>query len=160
MARNRQYCDGFTLIEVLIALVVLAISMAAVIHVAGTSTRTAALLRDETLAHWVAMNEMTALRMSPTWPELGKQDDDAEMGGRKWHWKADITTTSDPDLLRVDIDVSDASDKDQVISSLTGFIGRPMPKIIAPGGGPGNFPPKQDRGNQPSLPSPSIGGGG
>jgi general secretion pathway protein I len=137
MRNNRTYGSGFTLIEVLIALAVLAIAMLAVIGTAGSSTRTAAQLRDDTLAHWVAMNELTALRVSPTWPALGKQDDTAEMGGRKWHWQTNIKTTSDPDLLRVDIDVSDADHKDQVVSSLTGFLGRPMPNIPIQGGGNG-----------------------
>jgi general secretion pathway protein I len=140
--------SGFTLIEVLIALAVLAIAMLAVIGTAGTSTHTAAQLRDDTLAHWVAMNELTALRVAPTWPALGKQDDDAEMGGRKWHWEANVTTTSDADLLRVDIDVSDAEQKDQVVSSLTGFLGRPMPNI-----------PTQGSGGPAALPHPPKGGG-
>ncbi|HET7649197.1 MAG TPA: type II secretion system minor pseudopilin GspI [Gammaproteobacteria bacterium] len=129
MRRDRRRSGGFTLIEVLIALAVLAIAMLAVIGTAGTSTHIAGQLRDETLAHWVAINELTALRVSPTWPSLGKQDGDANMGGRKWHWKVNITKTSDPDLLRADIDVSDAAQKDQVVSSLTGFLGRPMPNI-------------------------------
>lgn len=134
MQTERSRCGGFTLIEVLIALAVLAIAMLAVIGTAGTSTRIATQLRDETLAHWVAMNELAALRVAPTWPALGKQEGDAEMGDRKWHWQVNVTTTSDPDLLRVDIDVSDAQQHDQVVNSLTGFLGRPMPNIPAPGG--------------------------
>ena len=130
MLRNNHRSAGFTLIEVLIALAVLAIAMLAVIGTAGSSTRVTAELRDETLAHWVAMNELTALRVSPTWPALGKQEGDAVMGDRKWHWQAKVATTSDPDLLRVDIDVSDAAQKDQVVNSLTGFLGRPMPNVM------------------------------
>jgi general secretion pathway protein I len=133
MRRDQRRSGGFTLVEVLIALAVLAIAMLAVIGTAGTSTHIAGQLRDETLAHWVAMNELTALRVSPTWPSLGKQTGDANMGGRKWHWKVNITKTSDPDLLRADIDVSDAAQKDQVVSSLTGFLGRPMPTMLLQG---------------------------
>jgi len=62
---------GFTLLEVLIALAVLAIGMIAVIGTAGTSTRTAAELKEETFAHWVAMNELASLRLSANWPSLG-----------------------------------------------------------------------------------------
>ncbi|MGH8401627.1 MAG: type II secretion system minor pseudopilin GspI [Gammaproteobacteria bacterium] len=148
MRTDLDRSDGFTLIEVLIALAVLAIAMLAVIGTASTSTHIASQLRDETLAHWVAMNELTALRVAPTWPALGKQDDDAEMGGRKWHWQVNVTTTSDPDLLRADIDVSDAEQKDQIVNSLTGFLGRPMPSVPVPGGtGGGNpLPPHPPKG--------------
>ncbi|HET7922781.1 MAG TPA: type II secretion system minor pseudopilin GspI [Gammaproteobacteria bacterium] len=139
-------CRGFTLIEVLIALAVLAIAMLAVIGTAGTGTRSAAELRDETWAHWVAMNEMTALRVAPTWPALGKQDGDADMAGRKWHWQVNVITTSDPDLLRVDIDVSAGDRPDQPVSSLTGFLGRPMPAVLLPGNGGLPIPPHRPKG--------------
>ncbi|MGH8283553.1 MAG: type II secretion system minor pseudopilin GspI [Gammaproteobacteria bacterium] len=123
---------GFTLIEVLIALAVLAIGMIAVISTAGTSTRQAAELRDDSFAHWVAMNELTTLRLAAAWPDVGVQKGDAEMAGQKWHWQATVAKTSDPDLLRVDIDVSSALTPDAVASGLTGFIGRPSPLTSNP----------------------------
>ncbi|HVA54438.1 MAG TPA: type II secretion system minor pseudopilin GspI [Gammaproteobacteria bacterium] len=124
--RSRQTVRGFTLMEVLIALAVLAIGMIAVIGTAGTSTRLAAELKDETFAHWVAMNELTRLRLAASWPDVGTQKGEADMAGQQWHWQATISTTSDPDLLRADIDVSNALAPDTVVSSLTGFIGRPQ----------------------------------
>jgi general secretion pathway protein I len=117
---------GFTLLEVLIALAVLAIGMIAVIGTAGTSTRNAALLKDETFAHWVAMNELTTLRLASVWPNVGTQKGEADMAGEQWHWQVTISTTSDPDLMRADIDVSNALAPDTVVSSLTGFIGQPQ----------------------------------
>lgn len=115
------------MLEVLIALAVLAIGMLAVIGTAGTSTRLAAELKDETFAHWVAMNELTQLRLAPTWPDTGTLKGKAGMAGQQWHWQAVISKTSDPDLLRADIDVSAASAPGTVVSSLTGFIGKPAP---------------------------------
>lgn len=122
-----QIAHGFTLLEVLIALAVLAIGMLAVIGTAGTSTRLAAELKDETFAHWVAMNELTQLRLAPVWPDTGTLKGETGMAGRQWHWQAVISKTSDPDLLRADIDVSAASAPASVVSSLTGFIGKPSP---------------------------------
>jgi general secretion pathway protein I len=117
--------------EVLIALAVLAIGMIAVIGTAGTSTRQAAELKDETFAHWVAMNELTSLRLAPSWPDIGTLKGDADMAGQQWHWQAAISTTSDPDLLRADIDVSNALAPDTEVSSITGFIGRPPQQPIS-----------------------------
>lgn len=135
--------NGFTLLEVLIALAVLAIGMIAAISTAGTSIRLAGELRDKTFAHWVAMNEVAALRLAPARPGLGTQKGVATMAGRKWDWRAIISKTADPDILRADIEVSSALKPDSPITSVTGFIGQPMPVDIPPptppqnGTGPG-----------------------
>lgn len=121
----RRPCLGFTLLEVLIALAVLAIGMLAVIDTAGTSTRIDSQLRDKTFAGWVAMNELTTLRLARSWPS-DTQNGDADMGGQKWHWVATFTKTSDPDLLRVDVTVSNAQLPDQEVAVITGFMGNPV----------------------------------
>jgi len=139
----RRDC-GFTLLEVLIALAVLAIGMLAVIGAAGSSTRIDSQLRDKTFATWVAMNELTTLRLARSWP-TDTQNDDADMGGQKWHWVAKFTPTSDPDLLRVDVSVSNAQQPDQEIASVTGFMGNPVtggaPPPLTPGGQPPTMTP-------------------
>ena len=147
--RSLHNARGFTLLEVLIALAVLAIGMIAVIGTAGTSTRTAAELKEETFAHWVAMNELASLRLAGTMPDVGTLKGHADMAGEQWNWKADIKSTSDPDLMRVDIDVSNAASPDEVISSLTGFIGQshqmPPPGSAGPQAGP-------SAGGNPAIP--------
>lgn len=137
---------GFTLIEVLIALVFLALAMSAIIATVGVSIRNAAELQDKTFAHWVAMNELTTLRLALAWPAVGTQKGNAEMAGQKWDWQTAVSTTQDPDLLRVDIDVSNAASPDTVSASLVGFIGRSQPvaasqSLLPPTpGGPGTPP--------------------
>jgi general secretion pathway protein I len=134
---TRKITHGFTLIEVLIALAVLAIGMIAVIGTAGTTTRLAAELKQETFAHWVAMNELTTLRLATTWPNPGTQKGEADMADQRWQWTAVVSNTADPNLLRVDIDVSNSLAPDAVVSSLTGFIGAPQP---LPVNGPAQSP--------------------
>ena len=138
---------GFTLIEVLIALAVLAVGLIAVLGTAGTSTRLGGQLRDDTLANWVGMNELATLRLAPALPELGSSEGDADMGGdpsnpEKWHWKATVSGTPDPDLLRVDIDVSNGLAPKDVVTSVTGFIGKPGPPAGAPAGIGGGAAPQ------------------
>ena len=132
--RPSRRSRGFTLIEVLIALAFLAIAMSAIIATVGSSIRNAAELQDKTFANWVAMNELTTLRLAATWPAVGTQKGNAEMAGQKWNWQTKVSTTQDPDLLRVDVDVSNTLAPDVVAASLTGFIGRPA------SGAPGNVP--------------------
>ena len=120
---------GFTLIEVLIALAFLALAMSAIIATVGVSIRNAGELQDKTFAHWVAMNELTTLRLASAWPAIGTQKGSAEMAGQKWNWQAVVSTTQDPDLLRVDIDVNNVLSPGTVSASLVGFIGRPLPQV-------------------------------
>lgn len=126
-AAGRAYAQrGFTLIEVLIALAILAISMVAVIGTAGHSTLLSSQLRDDTFADWVGMNELTSLRLNAEWPSGDSLNGDADMAGEKWHWKATISKTEDPDLLRIDVDVSSSLKPDDVVTTVTGFMGRPQ----------------------------------
>ncbi|HEU5399334.1 MAG TPA: type II secretion system minor pseudopilin GspI [Gammaproteobacteria bacterium] len=115
--------SGFTLIEVLVALAILALSLVAVIGAAGSSTRLSSGLRDRTFADWVALNELTTLRLAHTAPSDNSLNGDADMGDQKWHWTAKIGPTADPNLLRIDVDVANADKPDEVVESVTGFMG-------------------------------------
>jgi general secretion pathway protein I len=125
---------GFTLLEVLIALVVLALSLGAVIHAAGGFTVNQAYLRDRTLAEWVARNQLMTMLLAGDWPSIGQQKGEAELplgaaekGGRAWRWQVQVTQTPEEDLRRLDIDVYplDADDDARPVASLSGFIGKP-----------------------------------
>lgn len=116
---------GFTLIEVLIALAVLALGLVAVIGSAGRSARVGSELRDKTFADWVGMNELTTLRLAQAWPPDNDFNGDADMGGQKWHWEATTQPTSDPGLLRIDVAVSLSDTPKDVITTVTGFMGKP-----------------------------------
>lgn len=125
MAPRRQ--SGFTLMEVLIALAILGIGMLGVISTVGTSTSTALALKQRTFAHWVAMNEAARLRASLKWPDTGEQNGTAQLAKETWRWTADISKTVAPNLRRADISVALDAKPDATISTLTVFIGKPMP---------------------------------
>jgi general secretion pathway protein I len=131
LIRNR----GFTLLEVLVAIVVVATGLLAVSSAAGNSSRRAVQLRDDTFAQWVGLNELTMLRVAQSWPNDDSLNGDADMAGEKWHWMAKLTKTSDPGLLRVDIDVTVPDKPDAVVTTVTGFMGAP-PNQQATMGGP------------------------
>jgi general secretion pathway protein I len=123
---------GFTLIEVLVALAVLALGLTAVIGAAGSSTRLDSELRDRTFADWVAMNELTSLRLAANAPASGTLDGDADMAGSKWHWKATFSDTADPNLLRIDVAVAPADKPDDALETVSGFMGKPTTAPTAP----------------------------
>ena len=96
---------GFTLIEVLVAVAVLALAMLALMSTMTRYAANASVLRETTLALWVAHNRLTEIGLEPAWPALGKSDGDEEMGGVEWRWDVTVAETPDPKVRRVDIAV-------------------------------------------------------
>ena len=103
MSRNAG--AGFTLIEVVVALAILAVAMGALISGMARYADNASHLREKTLALWVAHNRLTEIGLEPAWPAVGKSDGDAEMAGVEWRWDATVSETPDPRVRRVDITV-------------------------------------------------------
>ncbi|MBL8253774.1 MAG: type II secretion system minor pseudopilin GspI, partial [Candidatus Competibacter sp.] len=86
---------GFTLLEVLVALAVLAIAMGAIISVATQSVNTIGDLRDQTFAGWVALNKVNELLLDPKpWPNEGSRRGRAELANRVWRWEARFQKTN------------------------------------------------------------------
>ena len=130
----KRFFQGFTLLEVLIALLVLALSLGAAIRAAGDYTVNQAYLRDRTFAEWVARNQLVTEQLRGEWPRVGQQKGEAELplagadgGKREWRWVMQVTQTPEEDLRRLDIDVYPASadDEDEPMARLSGFIGKP-----------------------------------
>jgi general secretion pathway protein I len=104
---DRRGC-GFTLIEVLVALAIVTVGMAAVLGTLTSSADTVAYLRDKTFANWVALNEIALVRISGQLPAPGKTDGDTDFAGRKWHWQQEVNTTQVPGMVRMDVSVRPA----------------------------------------------------
>ncbi len=115
---------GFTLIEVLVALAVLAIALSAIIKTMSTNTLNSIYLRDRTLAQWVALNKITELQLNQIWPSPGKSNGSTVMGNRDWFWEAEIDTTPDKDVDTITLRVSDQHDAVNPITTLQAYIGR------------------------------------
>ncbi len=136
--RLRTACsDGFTLVEVLVAIAILAIGLAALFGQISQSVFTARYLRDSTLAQWVAVDRITELRLENRFPDIDETDGEIDMASQSWRYTLIISETLWPDLRRIDVSVSFADTPDSIISKATGFVGRPgagepLPPVLPP----------------------------
>lgn len=112
---------GFTLLEILVAVFILAIALSAVLAGTARHADNAGYLRDRTLAMWVAHNRLTEIELEPQWPEVGKSEGSIGMAGVEWHWDVQVSGTQDPSLRRVDIQVQ-APGREGDAATLSSFL--------------------------------------
>ena len=117
---NLRTRRGFTLIEVLIALAVVALALLGLTRVAALQLRDFDALRERTFAGWVAANVLEETRLAASMPSTGRSDGRVEFAARAWRWTRDVSTTPDPSVRRVDIRVYEGDAKEPV-ASLSGF---------------------------------------
>lgn len=123
---------GFTLVEVMIALVIVAIGITTLVGVSGQFTRQSAELRDRSLAHWIATNRLAEYRAEGAFPEPGTENGEITYAGLRWTWTAVITPApGEDDLRRIDIRVVRA-DGARTSVTVTGFVGRIVGFVQAP----------------------------
>jgi general secretion pathway protein I len=119
---------GFTLIEVIVALGIIAIAMAAAMTAVTVNVRNAAGLKDRTFAHWVAMNKMAELliRNDTDYPAASKTTGTALMAQHEWYWEQEVVKFEKNDTLRrVYIRVR-ANEKDEfTMATLEGYVRKP-----------------------------------
>lgn len=124
---NRQRLQGFTLLEVLIALAVLALAMGAAIKATSDYTNNQSYLRDRTLAIWVARNVLVEYQVRGEWLSIGERKGTREMGHQEWRWLTRISQTEESELRRLDVEVYplDSDDDANPVSILSGFLRQP-----------------------------------
>ena len=123
---------GFTLIEVLVALVIVALGMSALLESLGSAADTSTWLRDKTFAQWIAFNQLETTRLTGTLPMIGTTDGDLDYAGRHWRWRQIVTDLGQdvglpPGLFRIDVKVetADTSSVDEKgwMATVTGALG-------------------------------------
>ena len=98
---------GFTLIEVLVALTIVAITLGAGIKAAGALAGNAQRLADVSAAQWCADNQLTALKLTKQFPGVGDSDFGCEQLGKSFSGKLVVRPTPNPNFRRVDAQVAD-----------------------------------------------------
>ena len=132
MVSNRRRVSGFTLIEAMVALVIVALGMMAVNTQLNRYAVTAAYIEEKTLASWIATNVVTELSVGARWPDIGASEDEVEFASRQWHTRTEVSETPVENLRRVDVSVSLADRPDDVIQRVSGLLEPPAPPGFPP----------------------------
>ena len=157
---------GFTLIEVVVALAIVAIGMLAVFKTIGDSVNNVEALRDRSFAGWIADNRITEIRLSGQMPSVEETAGEVDFAGRRWHWVTKVSQTQVQGLRRIDVSVRrDGDPEGSSLVTLAGFVGETATSAaqisvdwyrLYGGGGPSGEDQgaNQDEGGDTGMPEP------
>jgi general secretion pathway protein I len=128
---------GFTLIEVMVALLIVSVGLAALMITVSSTARTSGYLRDKTVAQWIALNRISEVRLNINTGAPGSMGAAADTGelnfaNRTWHYDTRYFDTNVSSMKRVVVRVyaGDAKTKGNALSESYGFVGT---SLAAPG---------------------------
>jgi general secretion pathway protein I len=116
---------GFTLIEILVALAIIAITLGTLIKASSDQAVNTGYLKQKTIANWVALNELNKLMLEKTWPSTGTATDEVTMAKIEWHLKRTVEKTLSDDTRKVIYRVYSDADMEHQVSFLTGYVTNP-----------------------------------
>ncbi|MFO1380670.1 MAG: type II secretion system minor pseudopilin GspI [Chitinivorax sp.] len=118
----RRRTDGFTLVEVLVALAILAVALAAAMRATGSLIDNTTTLKEHLAAGWVAQNLLQQHIARQDFPELGSQSGSDEMAGIPFLWREDVSGTPNNRFRRIEISVFANNQTDYASARLIGYL--------------------------------------
>lgn len=115
---------GLTLLEVMVALLIFAVTGSAILKAAGDHLSGVRIIQDMTFATWVANNRLTALQLDKSWPPKNNAKGSQEMAGSTWYWSQRVEKTMDEELLLVDVSVGLQQDGKNSVTSVTTYLAK------------------------------------
>lgn len=116
---SKRRARGFTLIEVLVALVVVALGIGALLTTLSSSADVIVRLRDKSFAQWIALNQIATVRLSGEQPAVGKTRGSVDYAGSSWNWESEITDQGVAGVLRIEVRVGPKPAREAAASSST-----------------------------------------
>ena len=117
---------GFTLLEVLVALAIAAVGLAAVSKALYQNIEVADRLEQKMIGTWVASNYLSELQIAREYLSGGSTSGTSNMAEREWRIDAQYTPTGDNQIVRVDVSVFERSARDRAAAKIFGFLSQPQ----------------------------------
>jgi general secretion pathway protein I len=124
LKKNNKHLSGMTLLEVLVALFIFALTGTAIMKAASDHLTGVGQIEEITFATWVANNRLTQLHIDNTWPIKNNQKGEQEMAGRKWYWQQRVSKTNDSDMVQVEVSVGLDEQYEDTVTSASTFIAK------------------------------------
>jgi general secretion pathway protein I len=127
MFPRRSSIAGFTLLEVLVALVIVGTALAAGLRAVGSLTSNSQGLRASMMATWSAENRLVQIRLGREFPEVGKRSFPCPQGDLNLMCEEEVLTSPNPLLRRIEVSVFDVDNPGRRIVKLIQLVLRPSP---------------------------------
>ena len=122
---NRKIKQGFTLVEVLVAVTILALALGAIITSGSGFIRDTAFLRDRLIASWLAQNRIAEIRLDSPWPAVTERNGFEIMAGTEWEWRSKVSATPDQTVRRLTLSVYHSeSNNDSSLITIHTFLAK------------------------------------
>jgi len=121
---SRSFCHlrGFTLLEVLVALVIVGTALGASLRAVGSLTQNSSDLRASMMATWSAENRLAQIRLAREWPAVGQRTFDCMQGDLPLVCEEDVFPTPNPSFRRVEVSVFNSQNLGRRIIKLTQVV--------------------------------------
>lgn len=116
---------GMTLIEVMVALFIFAVTGTAIMKAATEHLNSVGQIESVMFATWVANNRLNQVMLEDTWPPKNNAKGNISMADRTWYWQQSVTATNDKDLRAVAITVGLDERLEGSLTTVTTFIAKP-----------------------------------
>ena len=112
---------GFTLLEVLVALVIIAIALSAATRAANIATDSALKMKQRMAATWTAQNRLAEIKARHLWPSPGVNSGEAQQAGMQFIWQETVSDTGDTMFRKVEVKVFNPDNKEYALATLVGY---------------------------------------
>lgn len=118
---------GFTLLEVMVALAILALALMAALRAGAAATQNVGEIRLRQLADWVALDRLEEHRARRDWLPIGSTSGETLQGNQRFRWEEKVGGTPNAQFRRIDIRVlaDDSTDPNHALARVTGFLIKP-----------------------------------
>ncbi|MFS1701613.1 type II secretion system minor pseudopilin GspI [Aestuariibacter sp. GS-14] len=117
--------SGLTLLEVMVALFIFAVTGTAIMKAASEHLNGVGQIEEVAIATWVANNHINELLLERSWPLKNNQKGQQDMAGRTWYWTQVVKATNDSDFKAVEVSVSLKEQRTDNITTVVVYLAKP-----------------------------------